>query len=120
MFLADPTFASKSCPVENFAVTFYLKFLVSGFIDIIRMCHENSTRIFEAVSSKGVLLNSALKLFDCEFSKRITLRRTRELDFVGLSTKTKHSSSIDGLYVVPSLRHFELESPSTRLLSKPL
>ena len=89
----------------HFAVTFYLKILVSGFIDIIRICHENSTEIFEAVSRKGVLLNSGLKLFDCEFSKRITLRRTGELDFVGLSTKKKHSSSIDGLYVVPPLRH---------------
>ena len=77
--------------------------MVSDFIDIIRMCHENSTQIFEAVSSKGVLLNSALNV--CEFSKRITLRRTREIDFVGLSIKNKHSSSIDGLFVVPPLRH---------------
>ena len=51
VFLTDPTFSSKSSPVKNSAVTFYQKFLVLGFIDIIRVCDENSTEIFEAVSS---------------------------------------------------------------------
>ena len=51
VFSADPTFSIKSCPVKNSAVAFYVKFLVSGFIDIIRVCQENSREIFEAVSS---------------------------------------------------------------------
>ena len=69
--------------MKTFAVMLCLKCLVSSFIDIIGVCHEISTEMFEVdiVSNERVLLNSALKLF-VNIQKAL-LRRTQELDILG-------------------------------------
>lgn len=83
LYLAEPTFSRKSCLVKNFAVMFCLKSLVSSFIDIIGVCHEISTEIFEAVSNQRVLQSEFSVKIVCEFSERVTPTRTRELDILG-------------------------------------
>ena len=122
-------FSRKSCLMKTFAVMLCLKCLVSSFIDIIGVCHEISTEMFEVdiVSNERVLLNSALKLF-VNFQKRYP-EEDSGTRYFGTSIKNTHSSSM-AFYMLShhggtckpwsNLESRDLESSNTRLASKPL